>query len=237
MPITIQLDPTTAKALATGKFSLYAFRATTVLNAAALPTVWSVLRIFENMTLDWAPALQAYVSTTPVAAGNRVVVGASKRVGIGATLAIAADAKTTVKPKQGSAGAITFENDAPQQYTCGLIQPASGAKAPFCAFPVGANQQQGVAPADPILLFFSTAVLKPGTIVNDQPRRKLALTVDGGGSSGLANQTQCVLVVDTSETRALTFSIQTGVWTWGGEAWAQTVGASAPIVPLLIRST
>jgi len=236
MTITIQLDPTTAGALA--KSSLYAFRATSILNAAALPTVWSVLRVAESMTLRWAPAFQAYVSTTPVAAGNRVVVGESKRIVTGATLEIAADATTTMNPKEGSPGGITFQNDAPRQYTCGVIQPAGSAKAPFCAFPVGANQTQGVVPADPILLFFSTAVLKPGTIVTDQPRRGKAPAIDGGGSSGLANQTQGVLVLDTSEPRALTFSIQTGLWTWGDdEAWAQTVAASAPIVPLLIRST
>jgi hypothetical protein len=242
MPFTIQLSEQTRGELLARHFSLYAFRATQVINALALPAVWCRVPapFLPETPLTWNDALTAGISITKVAAGSLITIPPAQwaAVTLGQTLQIAKGPPRVFT--RGSGKAVTFDNRLSSQRTCSFLQPVSGssnpgAPVPFCAFPVTAHLVQAAAPAEAILLFFSTADLAVGEIVADAgalPTDARLLVTPGGD----AEQTEGVLVTDTSATRVLTFSLDAGSWSWDHGSWARKVSENDPIVPLLIQN-
>jgi hypothetical protein len=232
MTFTIKLDPTTCDSLRTGGFSLYAFRSVTPMTGTALPAVWGRITsdaLMPNIEPTWTAPLTGYFSTTAIAAGNLVFVGASSVVGLGYILTIGPSGETT-RVQGGAPASVTFGDGTRDPFTCGMAQPFGGISAPFCAFALEPNTTQGAAPGANILLLFSTADMQPGTIVDDFPSP--ATTLDGGGNTANASQTEAV-IVKLTRPQALSFSFASG-WTWAAGAWGMVLKAGDPIVPHLI---
>jgi hypothetical protein len=232
MKLTINLDAASAGHLTHARYSLYAFRAVDIINAAALPTVWCRLAppFLEQIQVTWESSLSAFISTTEVAAGKVIATGYSAAIAPGQTLRIEAERHTVVR--QDSPEAITFDNQSEASFTCGIAQSVNGDPGPLCAFPVTPRTQQGVRPANAILLLFSTAEMEVGTVVTDPP---VLRKIGAGGHTAFANQTEGILVTDIAGDHVASYSHQNGSWT--RDSVSTPVKPSELVVPLLIRSS
>jgi len=200
--------------------TLYLFRAAHLRNDQALPCVWRHVTppFGSSLILSWRPVWSAFTSPTPVADGDFTEVTWSSNIAAGMRARIQSDG--TFDVRTSSPGIIDFFNAGTTPWSCGLMQ-TTGANpdAPFCIFPLAPQDEQSITLSSDVLLLFSTAILPPGTIVQD--------AIDDG------SRTQGVLL-DASVPRALYYSTRTGEWEWIGGDWATTVEASEPIVPILI---
>src|SRR5262249_3461422 len=148
----------------------------------------------SSITLSWHPVWSAFTSLTRVADGNLTEVTWSSNIAAGMRATIQSDG--TIAVQTSSAGIIDFFNAGTTPWSCGLMQTtAANPDSPFCIFPLAPQDEQSITLSSDVLLLFSTAILPPGTIVQD--------AIDDG------NRTQGVLL-DGSVPRTLDYSTRTG---------------------------
>jgi hypothetical protein len=218
--IDITMSPATVTALVTGNYNLYGFKAVQAAQGGGAPLVWFQLPTtgYSTLTqLTWSVQYQAYTSNSNIIPSGRVVASFATDIDLGQTLNVQAGGVGDVT-QAGPPQAISIHNTTTTPFTCGISQQAAdGSTNPMCAFPLYGQQLDVVAPIEKVLLLFSTLPVNTGTVIEQ------------AYSPGV--------LVDLTSTnqRAVSYDINLG-WSWGGYSWAQPVGASENIIPLLIET-
>lgn len=216
--VMIQMSAASADALMSSGAALLGFAAVQCSDSAGLPLVWlRTTQYAPNTVVAWSDAQQAFTGSGSVSVGNVVVAGFAADIAPGQLLTISDPTGTGTVGDGGTAGNIDVENTTTTPLLTGLAQPVSaGSAAPYCGFPLHGGGLQVMAPLPTVLLTFSTMPVQPGTAVS---------TVH---SSGI------LIAMGGTAQRTVNFDIDAG-WSWGGGAWAQAVGPTASLAPLLIE--
>lgn len=206
----------TVQALAASGYALVGFKAVTASDRAGQPLVWFTSTSYSLVTsVTWQASYQAYIAIHAVAPSVTIDALAAYDIQLGQVLDVQLRAGTGTVTTDGTAGAITIDNETTTQLTCGISQQRAGIAAPVVAFPLHGKQRQVIAPVDQVLLMFSTAALVPGAAVTTAP--------DPG------------VLVDLSDAhvRALHYDINLG-WSADAAPWLSDVAAGATLASLLI---
>lgn len=217
--VSIQMSAGSANALMSSGAALLGFAAVQCSDNAGLPLVWlRTTQYAPNTVVAWSDAQQAYTGSGSVSVGTVVVAGFVADIAPGQLLTVTDPAGTGTVSNGGTAGNVDVENTTTTPFVTGLAQQVgAGGAAPYCAFPLhGSGGFQVMAPLPTVLLTFSTMPVQPGTAVS---------TVH---SSGI------LITMGSAAQRTVNFDIDAG-WSWDGGAWAQAVGPTASLVPLLIE--
>jgi hypothetical protein len=215
--VTLTMDAASAQALWDSAYALYAFSAVGCPDAAALPLVWTRTTDYSTRTwLEWTDTLQAYTSTTPLAAGRRVKVGFAAGVEAGQALTVTHATGTGDVGPGPDAQAVWIANATASPFTCGLARQHETGCAPVCAVPLYGGGADSIAPRRTVLLMFSTANLAPGTAVEVSTGPGILLDVAAGE-------------------RTASFGIDTG-WHAEGTPAAVAVPPLTPLAPLLVQA-
>jgi hypothetical protein len=215
--VTITMDAASTRALSDSGYALYAFSAVGCADAAALPLVWMRTMDYSAFTyLEWSDGLQAYTSTTPGAAGQRVKVGFAAPVEAGQQLTVTHVAGTGEVGPGPDPNGVWVANATASPFTCGLSREHEGGVAPVVAVPLYGGGADSISPRSTVLVMFSTASLAPGT----------AVEVSTGPG----------LLLDVSvPERTVSFGIDTG-WRADGTPAGVAVPPLTPLAPLLVQA-
>ena len=234
--VKLTMRAETVTALLGSGFYLYGLRGARSSDLSGRPLVWFGTRRYSlNNEFACADQYEAYVSTSPLVAGGRVVVGSSFAIGLGQTLQVEAGGVGAVLGA-GPPSAISFSNLTATEFTCGLTSPRGGAFAPVCAFPLHGNTLGVLAPGQRLLLLFCTSPVAAGAVAGrgaEEDREGVAAP-DLFGAAG-AVSSGILIDLTTAGPFGVTFDIDEG-WSWGEQAWGQTVAPGADLVPLLIET-
>jgi hypothetical protein len=214
--LTITMTADTVQALATSGYALVGFKAVTASDRAGQPLVWFATTSYSLATVvTWQASYRAYIALHDTAPSVAIDAIAAYDIQLGQALDVQLRAGTGTVTTDGTAGAITIDNETTTQLTCGISQQRAGTAAPVVVFPLYGQQRQVIAPVDQVLLMFSTAALVPGTAVATAP--------DPG------------VLVDLSDAhaRALHYDINLG-WSADAAPWLTNVAAGANLASLLI---
>lgn len=214
--IDIQMSQDTLQALQQNGYGLCAFKAVQSSAGGAAPLLWfQTSELLLTTSITWQEQYQAYISTDPIISNGEIQAFSAIDLSLGQTAQVGSNGEMT-PTDEGTASAISILNQASQPWTCGLSQTVEGRSSPVCAIPLYGNMIDVITPVERVLLWFSTGFMSTGTVAlkSDAP----GLMVDLSGASQ----------------RAVQFDVNIG-WSWGDEAWAQSVEANADLAPLLIQ--
>lgn len=225
--IDLSLAPATVEALVAGGYSLYAMFAVQMTNAAARPTIgFATQSITASMAIEWTADVSAYTSSSPIVNGGIIRIGYETPVAPGQTLVVTAGGIGQVKA-EGPPSKISIANTTAGRFTSGFARAVSGegVPIPIYAVPLSGNQTNVAAPLPKVLLQFTTADLRPGTLVERFAMRLFAM----------ASYSPSLLVsAAENEVRELSYDINAG-WDWGAYSWAQIIPANADLAKVLIE--
>jgi len=218
--VTITMSQTTVGALKNQRFSLYGFKAVQTSQGGGAPLVWvtaSGTDLLPVVEIDWTESYQAFISTAKAIDANTVIHASnSAKCDLGQTTKVDKNGLLTVF-NGGAPHAITLDNSgSTNPWTCGISQKlADGTSSPMCAFPLNGSGVDIIAPIEKVLLFFATAAVDTGTVIEQ------AL---GPG-----------VILDLTSNPNLTvhYDLNDG-WDFGGQAFGTVVPANSPIIDLLV---
>lgn len=221
--VTINMSLQSVQTLIQLGYQLYGFKAVQTSSGGGAPTVWFNTTNFSTLTqVGWTEQYQAYTSNTVNFGPNtRIQATFSANIGLGQILQVGAGGGGPVVGG-GVKGAVSIFNTVQQRFTCGInqMQNVNGASVatPLCAFPLLGNGLDVIAPIQKVLLTFSTQPVNTGTVIFQ------------AYSPGI------LIDLTSSQQRTVNYDAEAGVWSWGGFNWAQSIPASANLIPLLIES-
>ncbi len=216
--IDIQMSEYTLQALLESAYSLSVFKAVQGPVVGAAPLLWfRTSQLLMTTSVVWQEQYQAYISTDEIISNGVIQAVAATDVSPGQTAQVDTSGAMTTTD-EGTASAISILNQANQPWTCGVSQTVEGEANPVCAFPLYGDMIDVITPVERVLLWFSTGSMSPGTVT--LKAEAPGLMVDLSGASQ----------------RAVQFDVNNG-WSWGDEAWAQSVEANADLAPLLIQES
>ncbi len=200
-------------------YSLYGFKAVQASGGGA-PLVWFKYdqdKLLQNTNVEWTESFSAYNSTSQIISGGQIrsnnVIDANLDDLI--TIDLAGNLSHS---KRGVKRAISFLNDAAQQFTVGISQLVNGKTNELCAFPIlGSQASRVITPITKIALIFSTDTIKTGTVITKAMSSGALIDLTGVGS------------------REVTFDVKEG---WGPKegSWLTTFEAFTNMSRLLIES-
>ena len=222
--VIITMKPKTVTALVDGNYKLYGFKAVRDSDKAGRPLVWFKKETYSASTyVDWHARYQAYTSSSKIVPNRQIKVGFSADINRGQMLKVEAGGVGTVVGG-GPATAISIENTAKTQFTCGISEATAGGPKPLCVFPLYGMGLDVITPLQKLLLMFSTKRMMAGDVINYIY-----------GAHTLATYTPGIFIDLTGANRRdVDFDINKG-WSWGGFAWAKQIEATECLVPLLIE--
>lgn len=219
--VTIGMAAATAAAISAQGARLCAMLTVESSSQATLPVLWLQTGQYSTKTtVCWPGACSAYTAPWQGA------IGTGATISPGFSIPMAPGQQLTVDQAAGTgevtaAGpipdAIAVFNMTTTPFAAGIAQGLNNSfPPPICASPLHGQSVDLFVPVEQILLAFSNVRGRPGTVVT-------SLFAPG-------------ILVDLTEaaTRTVQFDIDQG-WSWGSTTWAQAVGATEDVVPLLVR--
>jgi hypothetical protein len=216
--------PTVAKMKEAG-FALYGFKAVKTANGGAAPVVWFQTLaqvLMQTTTVSWTEQYQAYVSTSQIIPNGGITASSSVDIGLGETADVDQYGNLTTD-EQGTASAISLNNEASAQWTSGISQlTGDGTPSPMVALPLYGNMLEVIAPIEKVLLMFASPTVNTGTVIYKS--YSSGVLVDLTGAPG------------NPPTRTVIFDLNDG-WSWGDQGWGTPVQAQADLIPFLISNS
>ncbi|NLS21016.1 hypothetical protein HGP16_31440 [Rhizobium sp. P40RR-XXII] len=225
--IALSMVPATVEALIDGGYFLCGMFAAQMTNDAARPTIaFATQSITPNMLIEWMPAIAAYTSNDPMESGRLIKPGYETAITEGQTFFVTTGGVGDVKG-EGPLSKIAIANTTSTPFTVGFARSVSASEAsvPIFAVPLYGNQINVAVPLPKILLLFTTAEFKPGTLVD---RLTIKFLPTASYSSSL------LVTADQIQMRELSYDIDGG-WSWGLYSWAQLVSGDADLAKVLIE--
>ncbi|MDJ1159088.1 hypothetical protein QNA08_12660 [Chelatococcus sp. SYSU_G07232] len=211
------MNKKTIEQLKNNGFALYGFKAVKTASAGGAPLVWFQSTSFLGTTqVAWEELYQAYVSTDEIIANGRISASSAADIDLNQTMNVDKNGNVTVV-RDGTDGAISINNQANPQWTCGISQKSNGKANPMCAIPLFGNMLDVIAPIERVLLMFASNTVNTGTVIYK------------AYSSGV------LIDLTSSRQRSVYFDVNNG-WDWGNASWGKPVQAQESIVPLLITN-
>ncbi len=229
--ITITMDAETVSALLAGGFSLFGFKAVGSSDLAGRPLIWFSRQGYSLQTVvAWGTGLAGYSSSSAIANGQRIDVGALRGLGLGQIWQIDSTGTGAVL-NGGPVLSVSIQSMATQRFTVGVAEEVGGETRPYCAFPLFPGFLDSFEPRERILLAFATANVPAGTVVEGS--LSTLNTVHARALEKSAVSPGLLVEMDATMGRNVTFDVIDG-WQWGNFSWARTVPSNENIVPLLI---
>lgn len=218
--VTIQMPPDTVQQLASQGYSLIAFKAVQISEGGPLPALWYQTQSFSTATtIGWTDGFTAFTSLSQIVQGGQIPASASYPARIGSTLMVTAPDGTGSVSPQGSAGAISIENQTQNPFICGIGQTVNGQQNILCAAPLYGEFLVMIAPVRRVLLMITAEPIATGTLMARAPSEGILVDFTAPGTVS----------------RTVNFDIDNG-WSWGGGTWGQLVFANSDLIPLLIQN-
>jgi hypothetical protein len=165
--IDVVMPPETVKALATGRYQLFMFKAVQSAVGGGMPTVWSATSRYSALTkINWTEQYYAYASTEEIRNGVNYLGSDTAKINLGQFLDVSDNALVGVSNGATPQG-ITARNLTTTPFTTGLAQPGPGTTepAPVCAFPLFGKHQDLMIPLQKVALVFAAAPLQQGMVI------------------------------------------------------------------------
>jgi hypothetical protein len=140
--IDIMMSGPTVRKMKEAGFALYGFKAVKTANGGAAPVVWFQTLaqvLMQTTTVSWTEQYQAYVSTSQIIPNGSITASSAIDIGLGETAGVDQYGNLTID-EQGTASAISLNNEASAPWTSGISQlTGNGTPSPMVALPLYGN--------------------------------------------------------------------------------------------------
>jgi hypothetical protein len=220
--IDIMMSGTTVQQLKKSGFALYGFKAVQTANGAAAPVVWfqtQAQALLTNTQVTWTEQYQANISSDQIIPNGVINASTAIDIDLAQTANIDQYGNLSIN-EQGTASAISLNNQWSQAWTSGISQVVRGQPpSPMVALPLYGNMLEVIAPIEKVLLMFASPTVNTGTVI--YKTYSSGVLVDLTGAPG------------NPASRTVMFDLNDG-WSWGAAAWGTPVQAQEDLIPILI---
>jgi hypothetical protein len=220
--VTFTMDETTLHKMQ--GYSLVAFKgvkAPNTLASNAVPVAWFSSQDFGlSTTISWQEDYEAYTSTQSFIPQGTIDSSNSVPIAIGQSYNVDGSGSGTIT-NDGQPNAISINNTANREFTCGISQVSIGndTPQPICAFDLLGGNVDIIIPEERVFLMFATGAVDTGVVLE----RSLG----------------CGLLVDltgVSSRTGISYDANQG-WSWGNFGWANQFPPNYQLSPLLIDTS
>ncbi|MFK7786714.1 MAG: hypothetical protein AB8B56_16465, partial [Crocinitomicaceae bacterium] len=126
--VTIKISAADVAALKQQGYSLYGFKSVAA-SGGGQPTVWFSFdqnKLLTNTTVNWTEKYEGYNSTSQVIENGNITASNTIATDLGNLITIEQGSGNLSDSTNGIPGAVSFLNEAAQQFTVGIAQVVDG---------------------------------------------------------------------------------------------------------------